>query len=216
MRGVTLDDLLTAALTGLPYNQLRLGREAKRYARRITNRAGPDFPEDRHEEVCHEAFVALWMRGAGVLTSGSAQKAFRKAVIAAVRTVRRDYAQPGERTRLPSRKKPPAPPRVAAEDIGVIPDADALANATVVEGEHSRIDVDRLPSASATAALTAIDIRHDLDRILATASPPVAAALRLIHFDHIAFAETAKAVALSRFQLRRRIDAFQAVWAAAA
>lgn len=216
MRGITLDNLFTAALTGLPYNQLRLSREAKRYARRITNRAGADFPEERHEEVCHEAFVSLWMRGAGVLTSGSAQKTFRKVVIAAVGTVRRNYAAPGVRTRPPSRKKPPAAPRVVAEDIGVILDADALTNATVVEGERNQIDVNRLPSTSATADLTTINIRHDLDRILATAPAPVATALRLIHFDDIAFTETAKAVALSSFQLRRRIDAFQAIWAAAA
>lgn len=216
MRGVTLDDLLTAALTGLPYHQLRLGREAKRYARRITNRACPDFPDDRHEEVCHEAFVALWMRGAGALAHGTALKAFRKAVIAAARTVRRDYAAPGERTRPASRKNAPPPPRVAAEDIGAIPDDDMLARATVTEGEHSYVDVDRLSSVGAAAAMTAIETCLDVERILATAPVPIATALRLIHVDDLPVATAAQIVALSRFQLRRRIDAFQAVWAAAA
>lgn len=216
MRGVTLDDLLTAALTGQPYNQLRLGREAKRYARRITNRAGPDFPQDRHEEVCHEAFVALWMQASAVLNCGTAQKAFRKAVIAAIRTVRRDYAAPGERTRLPSRKKPPASPRVAAEDIGMIPDFEMLARATVREGEHSYVDVDQLPSPKAAAAIAEIDTRFDVERLLAAAPVPISTALRLIHIYEVPVAETAKIVALSRFQLHRRIDAFQALWAAAA
>lgn len=197
MSGVTLDVLLTAALTGRPYNQLRLGREAKRYARRITNRAGPDFPEDRHEKVCHEAFVALWMHGA------------------AVRAVRRNYAAPGARTRLPSRKKPPTPPRAAAEDIGVIPDAEALARATTSEGEHSYVDLDQFASPSAATALMDINTRIDVERILATAPVPIAAALQLIHIDEIPVAETAKIVALSRFQLHRRIDASQAIWAAA-
>lgn len=216
MRGVTLDNLLTAALTGQPYHQLRLGREAKRYARRITNRACPDFPEDRHEEVAHEAFVALWWRGAGVLSQGTALNAFRKAVIAAVRTVRRDYAAPGDRTRPPSRMAPPAPSRVAAEHIGMIPDGETLAHATMTKGEHSYIDLDRLPSAEATAEIAAIETRIDLERIVATAPTPVATALKLIHLDGIPVAEVAKVVALSRFQLHRRIGAFQAMWASAA
>lgn len=216
MRGVTLDNLLTAALTGQPYHQLRLGREAKRYARRITSRVCPDFPEDRHEEVAHEAFVALWCRGSGVLSQGTALKAFRKAVISAVRTVRRDYATPGERTRLPARKAPPAPSRVAAEHIGMIPDDETLAHATMAQGEHSYIDLDRLPSAGATAEIAAIETRIDLERILATAPTPVATALKLIHIDDIPVAEAAKVVNLSRFQLHRRIDIFQAMWAAAA
>ena len=216
MRGVTLNDLLTAALTGQPYHQLRLGREAKRYARRISNRACPDFPEDRHEEVAHEAFVALWWRGADVLTEGTALKAFRKAVIAAARSVRRDYAAPGERTRLPSRKNPPPPSCVAAEDIGAIPDAETLQRATVSEGEHSHVDIDRLPSRTAADELAAIDHRLDAERILSTASVPVATALRLIHIDDFAVADAARKVALSRFQVRRRIDAFQSLWMAAA
>ena len=45
---------------------------------------------------------------------------------------------------------------------------------------------------------------------------PIATALRLIHVDDVPVATAAQAIALSRFQLRRRIDAFQAVWAAAA
>lgn len=216
MRGVTLDNLLTAALTGQPYHQLRLGREAKRYARRITNRACPDFPEDRHEEVAHEAFVALWWRGAGVLSQGTALNAFRKAVIAAVRTVRRDYAAPGDRTRPPSRKAPPALSRVAAEHIGMIPDDETLAHATMTKGEHSYIDLDRLPSAEATAEIAAIETRIDLERIVVTAPMPVATALKLIHLDDIPVAEVAQVVALSRFQLHRRIGAFKAMWAAAA
>ncbi len=216
MRGVTLDDLITAALTGQPYHQLRLGREAKRYARRITNRACPDFPEDRHEEVAHEAFVALWWRGAGVLAEGTALKAFRKAVIAAARTVRRDYAAPGERTRPPSRKNPPPRPCVAAEDIGTIPNDEALARATITEGEHSYLDLDRLPSAAAAADIAAIETRFDAQRIFATAPPPIATALKLIHIEEIPVAEVAQIVALSRFQLHRRIGAFQAAWAAAA
>ena len=90
MRGVNLDSLIVSALTRRPYNQARLGREAALYARRITNRACRDFPEDRHDEVCQEAFAALFAAGEYALAGTTGRALFRKAVIAAIRAVRRD------------------------------------------------------------------------------------------------------------------------------
>ncbi|MEO6216481.1 MAG: hypothetical protein ABIO86_10660 [Sphingomonas sp.] len=216
MRGVNLDFLIVSALTRRPYNQARLGREAALYARRITNRSCPDFPEDRHEEVCQEAFVALFTAGEEGLADTTGLALFRKTVIAAIRAVRRDYAAPGERTRRSPRKAPPMPARVAAEHVESIPDAETIAKATVRDGEHNHLDFDRLPSPVAAADLAAVEYRIDADRMLMLAPAAVATALRLIHIDDLAMGNTAAIVSLSRFQLHRQISAFQARWDLAA
>lgn len=216
MRGINLDSLIVLALTRHPYNQARLGREAALYARRITNRACRDFPEDRHEEVCQEAFVALFATGEEALASTTGRALFRKAVIAAIRAVRRDYAAPGERTRRSPRKAPAMPARVAAEHIDAIPDADMIVKATIREGEYSRLDIDGLPSPVAAAEFAAIDYRIDAERMLMTAPAAVATALRLIHVEGEMVDDAAAMAGLSRFQFHRQFSAFQARWALAA
>ena len=52
---VTLDELIAAALTGQPYNQLRLGTQARLYSRRLSKAYGKEFPEDLHDEVFGQA-----------------------------------------------------------------------------------------------------------------------------------------------------------------
>ena len=216
MRGVNLDSLIVLALTRRPYNQARLGREAALYARRITNRACCDFPEDRHEEVCQEAFVALFAAGEEALAGTTGRALFRKAVIAAIRAVRRDYAPPGERTRRSPRTAPAMPARVAAEHIDAIPDADMIAKATIREEEYSQLDFDSLPSPTAAAELAAIEYSIDAERMLITAPAAVATVLRLIHVDGEMVGDAAAMVGLSRFQFHRQFSAFQARWALAA
>ena len=65
---ITLDQMIRALVLGTPYNNARFGREADRYARRITNRFASDLPEDFHEEVVHEALADLMEIGADALT----------------------------------------------------------------------------------------------------------------------------------------------------
>lgn len=216
MSGVTLSHLVEAALTGRTYNHQRLGNEARRYSRKITNRVCADFPEDRHEEVFTQAFVELCSLDADALAGATGLTLLRRGVFAAVRVVRSDYAEPGRRTRRPPRKAPPAPARVAAEDVGRIADAETVARCSLGKDEQAAIEFDRLESPAAAAALSLVEDHLDLDRALGVAPPEVAAALRLVCVRGETLSFAAETVGLSRFALSRRMDAFCPLWRLAA
>lgn len=216
MSGVTLSNLVEAALTGRTYNHQRLGNEAKRYSRKITNRYCADFPEDRHEEVFTQAFVELYSLGPDALTGTTGQALLRRGVFAAIRVVRSDYAEPGQRTRRPPRKAPPEPARVAAEDIDRIADSETVQSCTVGEGERKKIEFDLLESPAAAAAIRLTEARVDLDWVLDRGPPDVAAALRLVCIRGETLSFAAGEVGLSRFTLSRRMDAFCPRWRLAA
>ena len=216
MSGVTLNILVTAMLARAPYNQARLGKQAKDYARKITNRACRDFPEDRHEEVAQQALMIVWEKGAAALAGTTGQALFRRAVFLAIRMVRSDYAAPGRRTRRAAEGTPSDPARIAAEDVGRIADAEAIERATVRDGEEAAIDFDLIESAEAAGAVRACEDRIELDWALRRASPIVADALRLICVDGETLSNTAAGVGLSRFALARRLDAYCPDWRLAA
>jgi len=216
MSGVTLSNLVEAALMGRNYNHQRLGNEAKRYSRKITNRFCADFPEDRHEEVFTQAFVELCSLGPDALTGTTGQALLRRGVFAAIRVVRSDYAEPGRRTRRPPRKAPPEPARVAAEDVGRIADADTVKACTVGEGHEARIEFDLFESRAAAAEIRLAEDRVDLDRALDEVPPDVAAALRLVCVRGETLSFVAGKVGVSRFTLSRRMDAFCPLWRLAA
>lgn len=216
MSGVTLSTLVEAALTGRAYNQARFGEQAKRYARKITNYACRDFPEDRHEEVAQQAIAELWGMGAAALTGTTGQALFRRAVFAAIRVVRSDYAAPGQRTRRPAKGAPPEPARVAPEDIARIADAETAERCTVGKDEEARIEFDLFESAAAAA-----DFRHSEDRVelewaLRSAPQAVAAALQLVCIRGESLSFAAAEVGVSRFSLSRKLDAFCPKWRLAA
>lgn len=217
---VTLDHLIQAALTGQPYNQPRLGAEAERYSLRLTRAKAPDLPDDLHEEICLEAFVELFKVGAGALEKHSGRILFRRAVLAAMRTVRASYAPPGERTRSPKREvatpQQPVPARIAAEDVGRIADAQTVESNTVIEGDFGQIDFDRFPDPRQQVEIHKVEFRVEADAVLKKAPPGVARALRLIHLDDKTIEEAAHQVKISRFVLKRRIVAFCADLQAAA
>lgn len=215
---VTLDHLIHAALTGQPYNQQRLGREAERYSLRVSRAKAPDLPEDLHDEICLQAFVELMKMGTGALARYSGRTLFRQAVLAAIRSVRASYAPPGERTRVPGQARGAQlpVPLVAAEDIGRIPDARLLEVATVTEGEYSCTDFDRFPDSRQVAEFQRVEDKVDADGVLKHAAPEVAHVLRLIHLDGQTMEAAAHAEKMSRFVLKRRIDSFCADWQAAA
>lgn len=210
---ITLDDLIRAALTGQRYNNERLGRAARRYARKISNRYGADLAEDLHEEVFDEAFVELFQAGPEALADKTGLELFRLAVIAAIRTVRANNAPPGQRTRL---TKKPQRRRVAPEDVMRIPTARDLERATVNEGEHQLLDFDALEDPKALEEFRQLDRSRDLQVIMQAAPQLVSGALHLIHVEEQPVNAVAKLYGLSRFALHRRIEAFCAPWRLAA
>ncbi len=216
MSGVTLSVLIEAALRGQPYNQLRLGLAAQRYARKITNRLCPDFPEDRHEEVFQQAFVELFTFGASALPAGGGQALFRRAVLNATRVVRSNYTPPGQRTRQPVKGAPLGPDRVAAEDIGRVADAETVDRCTVGDGLTASVDFDLFESPDAEQAVLDVETRIDLNDALSRAPLVIAAALRLICINGETVVAAARQVEVDRYTLTRRLDAFCPTWRAAA
>ena len=210
---VNLDVLIDAALRRLPYNQFRLGQEASRYARRISMALARDLPEDLHEDIFHEAFAKLLDAGAAALVGTTGRKLFRKAIFAAVRTNRSNYTAPGQRTRT---SREPLCGRVAAADIDRIPTAKELDAATVRDGVHDVIDVDRFPSVEAIYATQAVEDLIDVEKIMHRAPIDLRKAFRLIYFEDQQLAVAAAECGVSRFALARRMDRFSAPWRLAA
>ena len=144
---VTLDDLIRAALNGEPYNQQRLGRQARLYARRLSKSHAGDLPDDFHEEIFSQAFVELFEVGPAALALRTGKAVFRRAVLAAIRSVRAAYTPPGSRTRASTK----APCRtVAAEHVGRIADKQTVRRCTVLDEARDRcIDFDLFADPSA-------------------------------------------------------------------
>lgn len=214
MNGVTLTTLLTAALTGQRYNHQRLGDQALRYARVLAARYGPKLPDDLHEDIVQEALVDLLAQGPGALGTMPVSKLFRCAILAGIRKVRADYTPAGERTR--AAPKGAKIDRVAAEHVCNIPDSEAMERATMGDGETQHIDFDMFESPAAAIGIQQMHDRVDIERVLATAPPTIANALRLIHFDDEPVEAVAQSLALTRFALKRRFLAVGTMWRAAA
>jgi DNA-directed RNA polymerase specialized sigma24 family protein len=210
---VTLDDLIAAALTGLPYNQQRLGTQARLYSRRLSKTYGTEFPEDLHEEVFGQAFVELFQTGPAALAHRSGKALFRRAVLAAIRSVRASYTPPGRRTRA-------APQEigefVAAEDVGRIATKRDIERCSVENGDGRSIDFDRFSDPGAAAVQQQIQDRLEVEGVLRHAPAEVGRALRLIYLDDEPVEIVAAELNISRFALHRRITAFCMSWRAAA
>ena len=203
--GLTLDDLIGAALTGKIYNQRRLGDEIQRYAGRISAARAPDLPEDLHEEVAQETIVVLWRMGREAFVKLGARKLLRTAVFEAIRVVRTNYTPPGRPTQPTERKKPA---RVAAETVTDIVTSRHLQQVTIDTGAGLSVDFDLLPSPATSSEFTLVEDRIDIERLLAMATPLVADSLRAIHLDGTAMKRVAAKAQMSRFALDRRLDAF--------
>jgi len=206
MNGVTLNTLITAMLSCQPYNQPRLGREAKRYARKLSNRYGRDLVEDLHEEVFTEAFAQLFANGAAGLATRTGISLYRSAVLEAIRCVRASYTPAGARTRAAPRDA--KVDRIAAEAGGHIVDAKLAEQCLVSDGEHRHFDVDRVADPIAASAMQNMIDSIDVERSLARAPASIAAALRLVYFDDTPKLAVAEIMGISRFALERRFRAF--------
>jgi hypothetical protein len=203
---VTLDDLIKAALSGQRYNQQRLGTQARLYARRLSKIYAADLPEDLHDEVFGEAFVGLFEAGAVALTNRTGKAAFRRAVLAAIRSVRANYAPAGTRTRPSTLEQCEA---VAAEHVGRIADRRTVRFCTVLsEGGESTIDFDLFSDPNALAAQRNVEDRLDAAQILERAPREVGVALRLIFFCGEPIETVAIQLGITRFTLSRRIATF--------
>lgn len=211
---VTLDDLIKAALTGQRYNQQRLGTQARLYSRRLSKVYASDFPDDLHEEVFGQAFVELFEVGAAALAHRTGKAIFRRAVLAAIRSVRASYVPPGYRTRP---KADEARQRIAAEDVGRLADKRAVERCTVLNeaGERS-IDFDLFAHPDALADQANMENRREVEQILQHAPPDVNLALRQIYLDEEPVMAVAVGLGISRFSLNRRIAIFCSNWRLAA
>lgn len=210
---VTLDDLIKAALTGQPYNQQRLGREAARYARRLSKSKAPDLPEDLHDDVGQQAFVELFQADPGALAKHGGKRLFRRTVLAAIRTVRASYAPPGQRTRTSKEQQHPC---VAAEDVGRVADPREVERCRVTENGGIVIDFDLFPDRRAAAEFQRVEDALDVNAVLSKAPDQVAWALRLIHLNDEPVEAVAAQAQISRFTLNRRFTAFYEFMRAAA
>jgi hypothetical protein len=211
---LTLDDLIKAALTGQRYNQQRLGTQTRLYARRLSKAYASDLPDDLHEEIFDQAFVELFEVGPAALAFRTGKAIFRRAVLAAIRSVRASYACPGSRTRPTANASCRT---VAAEHVGRIADKQMIQRCTVLDdaGERS-IDFDLFTDPNALAAQRNVENRLDAERILRRAPGQVGVALRLIYLDDEPVEAVAITLGVTRFSLNRRITPFYSNWHMAA
>jgi hypothetical protein len=141
------------------------------------------------------------------LEEHSGLQLFGKAVISAIRKVRADNAAPGERTR-PSGQAQFS--KVAAEH------ADKIVR--VAEGSAARAEFNlaAVPDPAGERAIKDLEARIDLARVMSTAPPSVASALRLIHIENNPVQVVAALQGVNRVTLYRRIENFCAPWRLAA
>lgn len=184
-----LNALIPAALAGDRQHLNQLDRQARRYVRRVVAERAPEVPEDIRDEVANQALAGLLASdSATLLASGmKPQSVFALRIMEALRQVRASYTPAGRRTRQTRKVKLPVdgPGRLQAAP-----------------------SIEQYPDRSAEAAFAEVDDRRDAAAILAAAPPVVAKALRLICFDDVDMTAAARAVGLSRFALKRRIDRF--------
>lgn len=214
MDGISLEDLIVAALRGehTKYNNERFGKAVFAYSRAISKSRASDLPEDLHEEVAQEALCRLLRRGPKALKNKSGVTLLRNTVLAAIREIRANYAPPGQRSRTYDDAKTPC---VAAEHIGLIPDADELARCAVPD-QKGAYNFDKFQHPAAAAEIAAFENQSEVAAILNEAPPLVSSALRLVYLEDEPIGATAQSLSVSRFAMKRAVEAFSETWRAAA
>lgn len=210
----TLVTLVQRALAGDGrYHQRRFGDEVLAYVGRMCRARAPDLASDLVRDVAQETMVGLFAAAPEVVGAASPLKLLRHAALAAIRRVRADHAPPGRRAR---RRRCEEGDRVAPDDVSRMPNAAAMRYATVIEGEHAALDVDRFACPAADEASLDAERRIDIDIALAQLPPDIAQAFRIVHRRDRSLAEAAEDVGISRFVLRRRIAQHRAAFGRAA
>lgn len=204
---VSFENLITAALLGQLYHQGRFWNAASRYARTIARRRAPDLADDLHDDIVSEAIAQLLQSGASGLEKRTALQLFRTAVLRAIRKVRADNAAAGVRTRGVNEVETS---RVAAEHV------ENLIRLPDISADGAQVNFDAVEHPGAGRVVEELEARLDADTVLAAAMPPIATALRLIHFQDEPLQAVAEKQGIDRATLYRRLQKFSAQWRLAA
>lgn len=172
------------------------------------------LPDGLHEEVFGQAFVELFEVGAATLAHRTGKATFRRAMLAAIRSVRAGYAPPGHRTRP---KADESRQTVAAEEVGRIADKRTIDRCTILNESGERaIDFDLFVHPGALADQANVENLREVEQILQHAPPDVNLALRQIYLNEEPVMVIAVGLDISRFSPNRRIATFCSNWRLAA
>lgn len=187
------EQLLTAALAG---NNSAWAAAVTRISPRISSiarRWAPDFSGDRIAEVVAEVWsdLALRRRSAFDPSKGTLSSFLTAAVRTAIQRVWSAVHPIGSPQKLPSLAR-----RRKYNEADVDGDLGELwaSSSALDRWKHE---------------VAQVDARIDIERIVQSASPNVALAVRLMCMHGVSLEESAEAVGLSRFALRRMLRALQ-------
>jgi hypothetical protein len=207
-----LDPLLRDFIVGEPLARNAFPRDAHRYLLTIARRIGRGLPDDVLVEVVSQALENLLRMRPGAFDPqrGSAGTFLGLVVRTAVRTVRANYAPPGEVTRQRKRRQPgegDAETAVASADE---PPTDETQAGVVwidqdQEAEPAVFDIEAVDPKN-TAWL--IEVRHDVRILLQRAPRLVAEGLVRVHACGDGLGEVAADFGVSRFVLNRQINRY--------
>lgn len=215
-----LDLLLRDFLAGDTRARNALPRDAHRFLLTIARRIGRGLPDDVLGEVVNQALEYLLRMRAGAFDPqrGSAGTFLGLVVRTAVRTVRANYAPPGEVTRQRKpRQSIGADVETASAPTDEMPADEAPAGEAEIEQDQEAdavaFDIEAVDPQNAAWL---IEVRHDVRSLLQRAPPLVAAGLVRVHAFGDGLGEVALELGVSRFALNRQINRYLAVVRAAA
>jgi hypothetical protein len=210
-----LDLLLRDFIAGEPFARNAFPRDARRYLLTIARKMGRGLPDDILLEVVSQALESLLRMRPGAFDPqrGSAGTFLGLVVRTAVRTVRANYAPPGEVTR---QRKPRQPSSTDVEAAAIPTDEVSSELNDETPADEAEIDQDQEVDAVAfdieavdpRNSAWLIEVRHDVRSLLQRASPLVAEGLVRVHACGDGLAEVALDLGVSRFALNRQINRY--------
>jgi len=184
-----LESLYAGFLARNPDKSQQFIREISRFCVSLSRRYAWSLPDDIQEEVVSETVLALLSPGARQYdpARGTVKKYLTGFVLNAIRRLR-EVLYPslhGAKTAADDEQESAPPARIPTLD-----EVEAGKECPVVEVELNVIT------------------KLDVDRILTAASADVAMALRAVHVEEEPLSGIAAFLGISRFTLKRRMDAF--------
>jgi DNA-directed RNA polymerase specialized sigma24 family protein len=164
-------------------------KAAEDYLRKCVRKIAPDLPKDIQEESISQMFLQILTSGSRFdPITGDPKRFLFGHLRTAVKQIRAQYCPPGCPTRLPTKKGAERDPR----QLPAVPLTD-LEDMKVMD-ERSE---------------TIILARCEVVMVLKKAPSFVAIGLILIHYEGKSYAEASTILGLSRFKLKRSMDAFR-------